>query len=50
MSGGTALTTEKINRFTHERSKQIMDVLNEEQKKIIRAYCTDLVSFAKMFE
>ena len=50
MSEGTALTTEKINLFTHERNKQIMDVLNEEQKKIIRAYCTDLVSFAKMFE
>ena len=47
---GTAPTSEKINLLTHERNKQIMDVLNEDQKKILRAYYTDLVSFAKMFD
>jgi len=46
----TASTPEKINLLTHERNKQIMDVLNEDQKKILRAYYTDLVSFAKMFD
>ena len=50
ISEGTASTSEKINLLTHERNKQVMDVLNEEQKKVLRAYCTDLVSFAKMFE
>ena len=50
ISEGTASTTEKINLLTHERNKQVMDVLDEEQKKIIRAYCTNLVSFAKIFE
>ena len=46
----TTSTPEKIDLLRHERNKQIMDVLNEEQKKILRAYCTDLVSFAKMFD
>jgi len=50
INDGTASTTEKINLLTHERNKQVMDVLDEEQKKIIRAYCTNLVSFAKIFE
>jgi hypothetical protein len=49
ISEGTA-STEKMNLLTHERNKQVMEVLNEDQKKILRAYCTDLVSFAKMFE
>ena len=39
-----------MNLLTHERNKQVIDVLNEEQKKVLRAYCKDLVSFAKMFE
>ena len=50
ISEGTASRSEKINLLTHERNRQIMEVLNEDQKKILRAYCTDLVSFAKMFE
>ena len=50
ISEGTASTSEKINLLTHERNKQVMDVLNEEQKKVLSAYCTDVVSFAKMFE
>ena len=50
ISEGTASTSEKMNLLTHERNKQVMDVLNEEQKKVLRVYCTDVVSFAKMFE
>jgi len=50
VSEGTASTSEKINLLTHERNKQIMDVLNEDQKEILRAYYTNLVSFAKMFD
>jgi GTPase SAR1 family protein len=50
ISESTASTAEKINLLTRERNKQIMEVLNEDQKKILRTYCTDLVSFAKMFE
>jgi hypothetical protein len=47
---GIASRSEKINLLTRERNKQIMDVLNEKQKKLLRTYCPDLVSFAKMFE
>jgi len=53
ISEGTSPTSEKINLLTLQRNKQFIDALNEEQIKFLRTYCaccTDLVSFAKMFE
>ena len=47
---GTTSKSEKIYLLTRERNSQVMNVLNEEQKKVLRTYCTDLVLFAKMFE
>ena len=42
----------KVNcsRLLTERNHRIMKVLNEEQQKILNSYCTDLISFSKMFE
>lgn len=47
---GAGAKEEKINRLTNERNRRIMEVLNEQQKNRLHTYCTDLVSFAKMFE
>jgi hypothetical protein len=41
---------EKINQLMRERNRRIMEVLNERQQKILSTYCSNLVSFAKMFE
>ena len=43
-------TSEKVNLLMRERNRKIMDVLNEQQQRILHSYCTDLVSVAKMFE
>jgi hypothetical protein len=43
-------TPEKINLLMRERNRKIMEVLNEQQKRILHTYCADLVSVAKMFE
>jgi hypothetical protein len=43
-------TSENINVLVRERNRKIMEVLNEQQKRILHSYCTDLVSAAKMFE
>jgi hypothetical protein len=41
---------EKLRRLLNERNKLIMEVLNENQKRILHAYCTALVSSTKDFE
>ena len=46
----TGATGETRTRLMQERNRQIAEVLNERQKRILHTYCTDLVSFAKMFE
>jgi len=43
-------TSENIGLLVRERNRKIMEVLNEQQKRILHSYCTDLVSSAKMFE
>lgn len=43
-------TSERVNLLIRERNRKIMNVLNEQQQRILHAYCTDLVSVAKMFE
>jgi hypothetical protein len=43
-------TSEKVNMLMRERNRKIVEVLNEQQKRILHTYCTDLVSVAKMFE
>lgn len=41
---------EKINQLLRERNQKILEVLNEQQRKMLYTYCTDLISFSKMFE
>lgn len=41
---------ETSSRLLRERNNRIMEVLNEDQQKILYTYCTDLISFSKMFE
>lgn len=41
---------EEINRLLRERNQKVMEVLNEQQQKMLYTYCTDLISFSKMFE
>jgi len=41
---------EKNDRLLLERSRQIMEILNERQQEILYTYCTDLLSFNKLFE
>ena len=43
-------TSENIDLLVRERNRKIMEVLNEQQKRILHSYCTDLVSAAKIFE
>ena len=43
-------TSERVNLLMRERNRKIMNVLNEQQQRILHTYCTDLVSVAKMFE
>ena len=47
---GIGSSSESIDLLVRERNRQIMEVLNEQQKRILHSYCTDLVSAAKMFE
>lgn len=41
---------EEISRLLCERNKKVREVLNEQQQKMINTYCTDLISFSRMFE
>jgi hypothetical protein len=38
------------SRLLRERNNRIMEVLNEEQQKILSTYCTDLISLSKIIE
>ena len=49
-SGDGIVNQEKKDRLLLERSRQIMEVLNERQQDILYTYCTDLLSFNKLFE
>jgi hypothetical protein len=40
----------KTDQLVSERNRQIMDVFNERQQKVLYTYCTDLLFFNKMFE
>jgi len=44
----TGSKSENINLLVRERNRKIMAVLNEQQKRILHSYCTDLVSAAKI--
>jgi hypothetical protein len=44
------VSQQKKDRLLLERSRQIMEVLNERQQDILYTYCTDLLSFNKLFE
>lgn len=37
---------EKANRLLHQRNKEIIDVLTDDQQKVLYTYCTDLISFS----
>lgn len=41
---------EKINKLLCERNKEIIDVLTEDQQKVLYAYCIDRISFSRMLE
>lgn len=41
---------EKITKLLRERNKEIIDVLTEDQQKVLYTYCTDLISFSRMLE
>jgi hypothetical protein len=41
---------EKVNALLTQRNDRIMEVLNEQQQKSLRAYCTELIFITQMFE
>lgn len=41
---------ENSSRLLRERNNRIMEVLNEDQQKILSTYCTDLISLSKTIE
>ncbi len=45
MPGGSHVE-KKVNRLLHQRNKEIIDVLTDDQQKILYTYCTDLISFS----
>lgn len=44
------LRNEKVTALLMQRNDRIMEVLNEQQQKVLYAYCTDLIFVTKMLE
>lgn len=45
-----AMKQEKVNQLLCERNKRILQVLDRDQQNMLYRYCSDVISFSKMFQ